>query len=56
MHLWSRLDGKDAENPVARIPRYKEPDPEPCGLSWEERGPNSWRYAGTRTTGRGPDP
>ena len=36
MHLWSRLDGKDAENPVARIPRYKEPDPEPCGLSWEE--------------------
>ena len=26
MHLWTRLDGKDAANPVARIPRYREPD------------------------------
>ena len=36
MHLWSTLDGKQATNPVARIPRYKEPRPEPRGLSWLE--------------------
>ena len=36
MHLWTRLDGKDAANPAARIPRYREPAPEPRGLSWED--------------------
>ena len=36
MHLWSRLDGRDADNPVARTPRYKEPRPEPRGLSWAD--------------------
>ena len=36
MHLWSMLDGQTADNPVTRIPRYKEPRPEPRGLSWEE--------------------
>ena len=36
MHLWSRLDGHKADNPVARIPRYKEPRPEPRGLSWDD--------------------
>ena len=36
MHVWSRLDGKNVDNPVVRIPRYKEPEPEPRGLSWEE--------------------
>ena len=36
MHLWSTLDGPKANNPVARIPRYKEPRPEPRGLSWED--------------------
>ena len=36
MHLWSRLDGKEVDNPVARIPRYREPRPEPRGLSWTD--------------------
>ena len=36
MHLWSRLDGQSANNPVSRIPRYKEPHPEPRGLSWAD--------------------
>ena len=36
MHLWTRLDGKDAANPVARIPRYREPDLEPRSLSWDD--------------------
>ena len=36
MHVWTRLDGKDAKNPVARIPRYREPGAEPRGLSWED--------------------
>ena len=36
MHLWSSLGGKNADNPVAGIPRYKEPELEPRGLSWEE--------------------
>ena len=36
MHLWSTLDGKQADNPVARIPRYKEPRAEPRGLSWAD--------------------
>ncbi len=36
MHLWRTLDGKKAANPVADIPRYREPRPEPRGLSWDE--------------------
>ena len=36
LHLWSRLDGKTADNPVSRIPRYREPRPEPRGLSWTD--------------------
>ena len=36
MHLWSRLDGKNAQNPVSDIPRFKEPRPEPRGLSWAD--------------------
>ena len=36
MHLWSSRDGQNADNPVARIPRYKEPCPEPRGLSWDD--------------------
>ncbi len=38
MHLWSQLDGQNADNPVARIPRYREPRPEPRGLSWDDVG------------------
>ena len=36
MHLYSTLDGDNARNPVAVIPRFKEPRPEPRGLSWED--------------------
>ena len=36
MHLWSKLDGKSADNPVAQVPHYDEPDPEPRGLSWTD--------------------
>ena len=36
MHLSSRLDGGSADNPVARIPRYAEPRPEPRGLAWDD--------------------
>ena len=36
LHLWSRLDGKTADSPVSRIPRYREPRPEPRGLSWAD--------------------
>ena len=35
-HLWATLDGKHAENPVASLPRYREPRPEPRGLSWSD--------------------
>ena len=36
LNLWTRLDGKNASNPVAPIPRFREPRPEPRGLSWTE--------------------
>ena len=36
MHLWKRLDGQKAENPVAGIPRFEEPRLEPRGLSWAD--------------------
>ena len=36
MHLWARLDGREADNPVARVPRFKEPRPDPRGLSWDD--------------------
>lgn len=31
MHLWHRLDGKSAKNPVRDVPRFKEPDALPRG-------------------------
>jgi site-specific recombinase XerC len=31
MHLWHRLDGKSAPNPLRDVPRFKEPDPLPRG-------------------------
>ena len=34
LHLWHRLDGKDAANPVRRSLLPTEPDPEPRGLSY----------------------
>lgn len=35
MHLFSRLDGKSAPNPVKDVPKYQEPPPAPRGLPYE---------------------
>jgi integrase len=34
MHLWHRLDGKSAPNPLRDVPRFKEPDALPRGRSY----------------------
>lgn len=34
MHLYTVLDGKAAANPVKDVPRFREPDPEPRGVSY----------------------
>lgn len=34
-HLWTVLDGKAARNPVRDVPKRREPDPEPRGLSYD---------------------
>lgn len=31
MHLWHRLDGKSAKNPLRDVPRFREPDAQPRG-------------------------
>jgi integrase len=31
MHLWHRLDGKSATNPLRDVPRFREPDARPRG-------------------------
>jgi integrase len=33
-HLWTRLDGKGAQNPVKEVPRFKEPEPAPLGIDY----------------------
>lgn len=34
MHLWHRLDGKSAPNPLRDVPRFREPDAQPRGRSY----------------------
>ncbi len=34
MHLWHRLDGKSAPNPLRDVPRFREPDALPRGRSY----------------------
>jgi len=34
-HLWRRLDGKSAANPVRDVPKFAEPEPESRSLSYE---------------------
>lgn len=34
-HLWRTLDGKSARNPVREVPKRREPDAEPRGLSYD---------------------
>lgn len=34
MHLWHRLDGKSAKNPLRDVPRFREPDALPRGRSF----------------------
>lgn len=34
MHLYTVLDGKASANPVKNVPRFREPDPEPRGVSY----------------------
>lgn len=33
-HMWTRLDGKGAQNPVKDVPRFHEPQPAPRALSY----------------------
>jgi integrase len=35
MHLWRVLDGRGAANPVRETPKYREPEPEARGLSYD---------------------
>src|SRR6185436_8803976 len=35
MHLWHRLDGKSAPNPLRDVPRFREPDALPRGRSYK---------------------
>lgn len=35
MHLWHRLDGKSAPNPLRDVPRFKEPDALPRGRPYK---------------------
>lgn len=34
MHLYRVLDGKSAANPIRDIPKYREPEPQPRGVSY----------------------
>lgn len=36
MHLWHVLDGKAAPNPVRDVPRFREPDPQPRGVPFDQ--------------------
>lgn len=51
-HLWTTLDGKAGRNPVRDVPKFREPDPEPRGLTFAQLDTVFKQMANSKTKAR----